>query len=103
MSNHARRCFRFAKMLKCVVGFPILRDLVLRQVITWSQLFKNWMTLQWMTLQGCQPPPPLTSPVYRFPLDNAIDFPNTYPPDSALSGGWHYLNYWAELFKAGLR
>lgn len=27
MSSHARRCFSFAKMLKCVVGFPILRDL----------------------------------------------------------------------------
>lgn len=45
MSSHARRCFSFAKMLKCVVGFPILRDLVLRQVIPWSQLFKNRMTL----------------------------------------------------------
>lgn len=54
------------------------------------------MTLQWMTLQGCQPPPP-PSPVYHFPLDDAIDFPNTYPPDSALSGGWHYLNYWGQI------
>ena len=97
MSSHARRCFSFAKMLKCVVGFPILRDLncieTSHNVVPVVQKLDDTAVDD---TAGLSPPPP-PSPVYHFPLDNAIDFPNTYPPDSALSGGWHYLNYWSQI------
>ena len=28
-----------------------------------------------------------------YPVDNAIDFPNTYPPDSDISGEWRYPTF----------
>ena len=45
-------------------------------VKTWAQLFEKWITV-------------FTPGIHRinlYPVDNAIDFPNTYPLDSDISG-----------------